>query len=151
MDHHTRANVSVINVTASAQSAPKKLIWNTISLNISSHASHGGTLTSPQMAVCVLCCVVHERACAYHLLQHVGGFDGAIHHLFGRLLDLPPHQELVQDEVSLLEVKDDIQLTHLRGDTEAEGETYGETPARSVKDNKSRLRTLPKYLSSSST
>lgn len=107
-----------------AQSAPKKLIWNTISLNISSHASHGRTLTSPQMAGCILCCVVHERECAYHLLQHVWGFDGAIHHLFGRLLDLPPHQELVQDEVSLLEVKDDIQLTHLRGDAEAEGETY---------------------------
>lgn len=102
------------------------LIRNTDSLIISSSASHRCTLTNPQMAGCVLCCVVCERVRAYHLLQHVRGFDAAIHRLFGRLLDLSPHQELIQDEVSLLEVKDDIQLTHLRGDAEAEGENHGD-------------------------
>lgn len=104
----------------------KTLIRNTVSSIISSSASHSCTLTNPQMAGCVLCCVVRERVCAYHLLQHVWGFDAAIHRLFGRLLDLSPHQELIQDEVSLLEVKDDVQLAHLRGDAEAEGENHGD-------------------------
>lgn len=50
-----------------------------------------------------------------YLLQQVGLLDGLQHVLLGRLLGLPAQQELVQDEVGLLKVEDDVQLTHLRG------------------------------------
>lgn len=35
----------------------------------------------------------------------------------GRLLDLAAHQQLVEDEVGLLEVEDDVELTHLGMDS----------------------------------
>ena len=56
-----------------------------------------------------------ERESMYrpHLLQKVCLFDGLEDALFRRVLDLSAHQELVQDEVGLLEVKDDVQLAHL--------------------------------------
>ena len=48
-----------------------------------------------------------------HLLQLVGLLDGLQNTLLGRLLGLSAQQELVQDEVGLLKVKYDVQLTHL--------------------------------------
>ena len=48
-----------------------------------------------------------------HLLQLVSLLDGLQDALLGRLLCLSAQQELVQNEVGLLKVKDDVQLTHL--------------------------------------
>lgn len=63
-----------------------------------------------------------------HLLQQVCLLDGLQHALLGGVLDLPPHHELIQDEIGLLEVEDDVQLTHLggRGGTEIRGGGFGE-------------------------
>ena len=47
------------------------------------------------------------------LLQQVRLLDGLQDVLLGRLLSFPAQQELVQDEVSLLEVKNNVQLTNL--------------------------------------
>ena len=55
--------------------------------------------------------------CALHLLKHVRGLNTTSHSLLGGLLDLPSDQELIQDEVGLLKVKDDVQLTYLQGGT----------------------------------
>lgn len=50
---------------------------------------------------------------APHLLQEIRLLDGFQDVLLRRLLSLASQQELVQDEIRLLEVKDDIQLTDL--------------------------------------
>lgn len=52
-----------------------------------------------------------------YLLQQVSLFDGLQDTLLGRILNLSSHQELVQDEVGLFKVEDDVQLTHLHGQT----------------------------------
>lgn len=48
-----------------------------------------------------------------YLLQQVGLLDGLQHVLLGRLLSLAAQQELVQDEVGLLKVKNNVQLADL--------------------------------------
>lgn len=50
-----------------------------------------------------------------YLLQQVCLLDGLQHTLLGGVLDVSPHQKLVQDEVGLLKVEDDVQLAHLGG------------------------------------
>ncbi|KAG9338982.1 hypothetical protein JZ751_024378 [Albula glossodonta] len=61
-----------------------------------------------------------------YLLQQVSLLDSLQYTLLRRVLDLPSHQKLVQDEVSLLKVKDDVQLTHLhKNKTEEGGEQRG--------------------------
>lgn len=50
-----------------------------------------------------------------YLLQQVGLLDGLQHTLFGSVLDITPHEKLIQDEVGLLKVEDDVQLAHLGG------------------------------------
>lgn len=62
---------------------------------------------------CEPLCVVVRCAGASHLLQHVWGFDGAVHNLLGGFLDFPSHEELVQDKIGLLKVKDYVELAHL--------------------------------------
>ena len=52
-----------------------------------------------------------------HLLQLVGLLDGLQDALLGRLLGLSAQQELVQDEVGLLKVKDDVKLADLLNHT----------------------------------
>lgn len=47
------------------------------------------------------------------LLQDVLGSDRFENVLFGRFLDLAADEQLVQNEVSLLEVEDDVQLANL--------------------------------------
>lgn len=49
------------------------------------------------------------------LLQDVLGRDRFENVLFGRFLDLAADEQLVQDEVSLFEVEDDVQLANLKG------------------------------------
>lgn len=49
-----------------------------------------------------------------YLLERVSLLNRCSHGYFGCLLNFSSHQEFVQDEVSLLEVEDDVQLTHLR-------------------------------------
>lgn len=49
-----------------------------------------------------------------YLLQEIRLLDGFQHVLLGGLLRLAAQQELIQDKISLLKIKDDIQLTHLR-------------------------------------
>lgn len=48
-----------------------------------------------------------------YLLQQVGLLDGLQHVLLGRLLSLAAQQELVQDEVGFLKVKNNVQLADL--------------------------------------
>lgn len=48
-----------------------------------------------------------------YLLQQIGLLDGLEHVLLGRLLGLAAQQELVQDEVGLLKIKNDVQLADL--------------------------------------
>lgn len=48
-----------------------------------------------------------------YLLEAVGILHGYFHHHFGRFLNFSAHQEFVQDEISLLKVENDVQLTHL--------------------------------------
>ena len=49
-----------------------------------------------------------------NLLQHVLGGDRLEDVLLGRLLDLAPDQQFVQDEIRLLKVEDNVQLTDLK-------------------------------------
>lgn len=49
-----------------------------------------------------------------YLLERVSLLNRCSHGYFGRRLNFSSHQEFVQDEVSLLEVEDDVQLTHLK-------------------------------------
>ena len=49
-----------------------------------------------------------------YLLERVSLLNRCSHSYFGRLLNFSSHQEFIQDEVSLLEVEDDVQLTHLK-------------------------------------
>lgn len=58
----------------------------------------------------------HNPALKY-LLQRVGLLHRHGHGYFGGFLNFSSHQELVQDEVSLLKVKNDVQLTHLEPHT----------------------------------
>lgn len=55
-----------------------------------------------------------------YLLQQVSLLNSLQHTLLGSVLDIAPHQKLIQDEVGLLKVKDDVQLTHLGGGEKAE-------------------------------
>jgi len=61
---------------------------------------------------------MNETECRYdlvsHLLQHIWRLYRPRNRLFRRLLDLSAHQKLIQDEISLLKVKDNVQLTHLQ-------------------------------------
>lgn len=57
-----------------------------------------------------------------YLLQQVGLLNSLQHTLFRGVLDITPHQKLIQDEVGLLKVKDDVQLTYLEGGGEAKVE-----------------------------
>lgn len=50
-----------------------------------------------------------------HLLQQVSLLNGLQDAFLGGVLDFPPHHEFIQDEISLLEVEDDVQLTDLGG------------------------------------
>ena len=68
------------------------------------------------------------KICAY-LLQQVGLLYGLQHVLLGRLLGLSAQQELIQDEVGLLKVKDDIQLTHLLGHNRADDQDLFVSPS----------------------
>ncbi|KAF3832845.1 hypothetical protein F7725_026510 [Dissostichus mawsoni] len=52
--------------------------------------------------------------------KQVSLLDGLQHVLLRRLLSLSPQQELIQDEVGLLKVEDNIQLTNLCGQTVAD-------------------------------
>lgn len=49
-----------------------------------------------------------------YLLERVSLLNRYSHGYFGRFLNFSSHQEFVQDEVSLLEVEDDVQLTYLK-------------------------------------
>lgn len=52
--------------------------------------------------------------CAFrYLLEGVGILHGYFHGHFGCFLNFSGHQEFVQDEISLLKVENDVQLTHL--------------------------------------
>lgn len=48
-----------------------------------------------------------------YLLEDVGLLHGYFHSYFGRFLNFSAHQEFVQDEIRLLKVENDVQLTHL--------------------------------------
>lgn len=50
-----------------------------------------------------------------YLLEQVCLLNSLQHTLLGGVLDITPHQELIQDEVGLLKVEDDVQLAHLGG------------------------------------
>lgn len=54
--------------------------------------------------------------CPY-LLKQVSLLDSLQYTLLRGVLDISTHQELIQDEVGLLKVEDDVQLTYL-GDTD---------------------------------
>lgn len=49
-----------------------------------------------------------------YLLQHVWGLNCPSHRWLGCLQYLPTHHEFIQNEVGLLKVKNDVQLTHLK-------------------------------------
>lgn len=87
-----------------------------------------------------------------HLLQEIRLLDGFQDVLLRRLLSLAAQQELVQDEIRLLEVKDDVQLADLRlgGTITVIGFAVFGNKLRRRPFSATRL-TLPKYLSSSST
>jgi len=65
-----------------------------------------------------------------HLLQQVRLLDGLQDALLGGVLDLPPHDELVQDEVGLLEVEDDVKLADLPGKRGGHDQLGGPRPPR---------------------
>lgn len=48
-----------------------------------------------------------------YLLEGVGILHGYFDSYFGRFLNFTAHQEFIQDEISLLKVENDVQLTHL--------------------------------------
>lgn len=52
-------------------------------------------------------------SCSPYLLQEICLFNGFQDALLGGVLHLPPHQELVQDEVGFFKVENDVQFTHL--------------------------------------
>lgn len=56
--------------------------------------------------------VLEEPLRCFVLLQDVLGRDRFENVLFGRFLDLAADEQLVQDEVSLFEVEDDVQLAN---------------------------------------
>lgn len=49
-----------------------------------------------------------------YLLEGVAILHGYFHSYFGRFLNFSAHQEFIQDEISLLKVENDVQLTHLK-------------------------------------
>lgn len=54
-----------------------------------------------------------ETTAYFHVLQAVLLADASQHVLLATLLKLTSYQELVEDEVGLLEIEDDVQLTNI--------------------------------------
>lgn len=66
----------------------------------------------PRRGLCQTHLLQHTARRLILLLQQVSLLNSLQHTLLGSVLDIAPHQKLIQDEVGLLKVKDDVQLTH---------------------------------------